>query len=341
MTENGLIANYNESLAQNYMSVSGYTSSPDIRQLTFLNDVGYRRNGDNFNITNNSILATDSLLGVKYIMSEYDINGLQPLNKDYGDRKTYYNPYYLPIAFDYQYQDIQVDRNNPFTTINNIYSGLAGKELSLFSQVNFKKSAHNDYTEYEVSAPEDFKNYLLYGNLTWVGGSESVELQFEDGHTLGYNRWLAPSVFYMPNQKDASSSSIKVSSANRQHADAISEQFYALNLDALKDFATKTQSHSAELQTFTNKHVAIKVSKDHHDTLFTSIPYHKNWNITVNGEKTTPQLIGNCLMAIPLSTGENIIEFKYSDPTLKIGLAVSFIAVLTTLCLIIKTRSTK
>ena len=337
-TVENLTANYNESLAQNYMSISGYTSSPDIRQLTFLNDVGYHKNGENFNITNDSVLATDSLLGIKYIMSKYEMNGLQALDKNYGNRKTYYNSYYLPMAFDYKYQEAQIDKDNPFITVNNIYSSLAGKELNLFFQVNFKKSIHSDYTEYDVSTPENSKNYILYGNLAWVGGSDPVNIQFEDGHAFGYNRWLAPSVFYIPSQKGASSSSIKVSSTSEQNTNAILEQFYALDLDALKEFSAKTQKHEAKIETLTNQHVVIKIDENHQDTLFTSIPYHKNWRITVNNEKIAPQLIGDCLMAIPLVAGENIVEFEYSDPTLKTGFIVSCIATLTVVCIAVKTR---
>ena len=71
----GATANYNEALAYNYRSISGYTSSPDDTQREFLERIGYRENGLNMNITNSPVIAADALLGVKYTLSAYPVNG--------------------------------------------------------------------------------------------------------------------------------------------------------------------------------------------------------------------------------------------------------------------------
>ena len=65
MQPQNLTANYNEALAYNYWSISGYTSSPDDIQRRFLDRLGYRINGDNMCIVNTSIISVDSLLGVR------------------------------------------------------------------------------------------------------------------------------------------------------------------------------------------------------------------------------------------------------------------------------------
>ena len=61
----GITSMYNDALAYNYWSISGYTSSPDGRQLALLQNFGYPVWGDCLNSTNTSILPADSLLGVK------------------------------------------------------------------------------------------------------------------------------------------------------------------------------------------------------------------------------------------------------------------------------------
>ena len=82
-------ANYDEAFGFNYRSIAGYTSSPDDNQRDFLEHLGYRKCGENMNITNASIIGADSLLGVKYILSPYRINGLQKISsiKSKGRKK--------------------------------------------------------------------------------------------------------------------------------------------------------------------------------------------------------------------------------------------------------------
>ena len=45
--------------------------------------------GDNMNIVNTSIIGADSLMNVKYILADYEINGLKKLEKlDAGNGKN-------------------------------------------------------------------------------------------------------------------------------------------------------------------------------------------------------------------------------------------------------------
>lgn len=76
-SKTNLTANYNEPLAFGYWGISSYTSDPDERQREFLEKLGYKINGENMNIVNTSILGADSFLGVKYILSNYPIKGLE------------------------------------------------------------------------------------------------------------------------------------------------------------------------------------------------------------------------------------------------------------------------
>ena len=87
MQQQHLTANYNEALAYNYWSISGYTSSPDDIQRRFLDRLGYRINGDNMCIVNISIISADSLLGVRYILSKESLNGYNAMEMDMQNEK--------------------------------------------------------------------------------------------------------------------------------------------------------------------------------------------------------------------------------------------------------------
>ena len=64
--DNGMTAFYNEALSYHYMSISGYTSSPDDNQKCFLDNIGYRWNSSNYNITNAPVISAMKRLSATY-----------------------------------------------------------------------------------------------------------------------------------------------------------------------------------------------------------------------------------------------------------------------------------
>lgn len=105
--ENHLTAGYDEALAYNYWSISGYTSSPDDIQRELLDRLGYRMNGENMCIVDTSIISADALLGVRYVLSEMAINGYTVVDDEtHNDKIIYENPYALPLAFTYPDADL-------------------------------------------------------------------------------------------------------------------------------------------------------------------------------------------------------------------------------------------
>ena len=45
----------------------------------------------------------------------------------------------------------------------------------------------------------------------------------------------------------------------------------------------------------------------------------------VNGKKVKPELIGDCMMSLPINAGENTIEMKYHVQGLYAGIAMSVV----------------
>ena len=60
---------------------------------------------------------------------------------------------------------------------------------------------------------------------------------------------------------------------------------------------------------------------------FFSVPYEDGWSAAVNGEPVEIECVDVGFMAVPVEAGENIIEFTYETPGLKIGAAVSLAGV--------------
>ena len=66
------------------------------------------------------------------------------------------------------------------------------------------------------------------------------------------------------------------------------------------------------------------------DFIYTNIPYDKNWNIYVDGEKLSSEhiyAIGDALIGFDISAGQHTVEFKYNFPYVYIGVIISIIGI--------------
>ena len=204
---NGLYAtaNFNEGLAYDYHSLATYTSSPVNAQLYLYDHLGYKKNGENFNILNASLLPADSLLGVNYVFADLAVEGLQPLfdaavSDDPGlfeNKVVYKNPFALPLAFVCQNMDFSrlEYRDNPFQYTNEVYSLLFGERLEVYREIPCRLSSESDR---EMACAVDGlpAGGALYGNLTKDAKPNKVVVNGKDMYFQSI--WLGNSVFYVP-----------------------------------------------------------------------------------------------------------------------------------------------
>ncbi len=332
MSDDGLTANYNEALAFGYWSISGYTSSPDDNQRNFLQRLGYRKNGENMCIVDTSILGADSLLGVKYVMSSYDINGLVKVSDidTYNGKAVYENPYSLPMAFVYSdsTEKATSDKEDPFEYQNSLYRELTGNDSDVYEELEYTVESSDAGNVYNISVPEG--NYAVYGDIPWFGWPE-VTLDVNGSYTTPYACWLSESVFYIPTGIDDTSANVTLNTDKLYSIDNENVSFYALNLDTLAMMSEKSRNGIPDEYDISNGHIKVNVTGASSDQkLFLSVPYDKGWTITQNGKKieiTEDMLIGDCLYAIPLDDGDNCIEMTYHVQGFATGILVSVIAI--------------
>ena len=322
MRDRGITANFNESLAYNYRSISSYTSVPEEKQFNFLEKMGYRRVGANISFTVNSVLGADSFLGVKYILSEYPIKGLEKLSDitDANGKSVYRNPYALPMAFVYKKNDIEENTDNPFEYQNSIYSKLLGREVKLYTPLSYEvlETAENGFG-ININVPAG--DYIIYGNLPWSGYS-NADLDINGQYNAAYSQWISPSVFYIPCDSDKAIVNVTFEE-NRFLMDQM--QFYALDLNQLKAVSEEItgKSTSTSIVKMENGDVELKVTAGKKENLFLSVPADNGWTVTLNGKKTEAELFADCMYSIPLKKGDNTITLKYSVPGLTYGAAIT------------------
>lgn len=327
-TFDGLTYNYNEALAFGYWSISGYTSDPDDDQREMLEHFGYRMNGVNFNVVDTTVLTADSLFGVKYVLADREINGLEKQEQfsTLNGKDIYLNPYCLPLAFRYEGNTDSVTyQKNPFLYQNELYSSILGHEVELYTPVPYQENRNDNVVQYRLEIPEG--NVLLYGNLPWGTWQSEYDgtLNVNNAYQIGYAKWSSPSVFDIPVSEGMAEAEISLSAESEVVVTDV--QFYALNLDVFRKVVDEISAKAATINEMENGYVQIETTAQKGEKLFLAIPVNDGWKIKVNDKEVTAEQVADSLMGITLEEGENVIELSYHVPGLKQGICVSFVGI--------------
>ena len=130
--------------------------------------------------------------------------------------------------------------------------------------------------------------------------------------------WCSPSVFYIPIMQDKLKADIIIISNNKCKLKFGQEQFYALDLEVLKEITEVLKNNKAEIINIKNGKADFVVNADEKENLYISIPYDKNWEILQNGKKINPNLFADCMYSIKLIKGINTISMEYKFNCLRV-----------------------
>lgn len=328
--KNNVRANYDESFGYGYWAIGSYVSTADSTVLNFLVDTGYRSEGDNLNVVNMPVLGTDSLLGVRYIVSDYALEGMNKV-EDIADNANgagvYENPYSLPMAFVYDSGKYTAAKynGNPFEYQNELYSELLGRKVEIYKPLKYETVVSKAKKRvYKMEIPEG--NYIAYGNIPW-NSLFNAKLNVNGIYRTGYARWLSPSVFNIPVNEDRDYYKVVLHSKQKLDLDDGAEQFYVLDLDLLKSIAEELEKNTPDVMDIENGSAEFVVNAKEGQSLFTSIPYCDGWTVKVNGQKVQPDKVVDSLYSISLVEGENVVEMKFHVKYAGAGIACSIIGI--------------
>lgn len=328
--KNNVRANYDESFGYGYWAIGSYVSTADSTVLNFLVDTGYRSEGDNLSVVNMPVLGTDSLLGVRYIVSDYALEGMDKV-EDIADNANgagvYENPYSLPMAFVYDSGKYTAAKynGNPFEYQNELYSELLGRKVEIYKPLKYETVVSKAKKRvYKMEIPEG--NYIAYGNIPW-NSLFNAKLNVNGIYRTGYARWLSPSVFNIPVNEDRDYYKVVLHSKQKLDLDDGAEQFYVLDLDLLKSIAEELEKYTPDVMDIENGSAEIVVNAKEGQSLFTSIPYCDGWTVKVNGQKVQPDKVVDSLYSISLVEGENVVEMKFHVKYAGAGIACSIIGI--------------
>lgn len=336
-----------DGLALGYMPLSCYLSTSDTSVLQFMGDMGYApRQSDADGMIEGTyptaILPSDSLLGLRYVATGDTVYGYQNTGLESGDRTgnadagTHYwykNNNAFPLAFGVGAGATASigEQSDAFTYQNKLFQALFGTSEQMYTTLDSTKVSSDDsgicWTVDQSSSNDlcyvEVRSTQNYQKCFWSGFSLSL-----DGEAVAGGYYRAFSYGIVPAGSITAGEEIALGGSDGIGLDE-SMTLYVVqaNKDLLDSFTQQANAKAATFNEFRDGRISASYTASAEDAyLFMSIPYDAGWTVKVNGRVVQPELVGGCLMAIPVTEGENSIELSYCSPMLVQGAAVSGLA---------------
>ncbi len=295
--------------------------------------------------------ALDSLLGIKYILSDRDL----AQEKRYAEKISmfgeilYENPGALPIAVISDGRILETSLENGesvFTNLNVIWRNLAGDTRNIFSEEKeIEFSNHNPtdtvmmrYEDVDVKSEtnemkSNMKRYssfigfrfrakqtgpvYLYDSASIVDGYGSSEdvLQF-----IGY---------YQEGEEVAGRLYLDYIITEQVMAETLKGLHicYA-DMELLEEYSELIRSRKASIEKESDSRLAGQATLENGQRLLFTIPYDEGWTLMVDGVKTPLEKTADLFMSAAFDAGTHHYELVFWPTGLSVSIVVSLTALL-------------
>lgn len=323
----------NDPMFFSYNGLSHFSSSQQKHVLGLLEKMGLK-NDRNICVyyRTGSTAGVDSLFGVKYVLSETDMEAVKGYEKltDLDGIGIYENPSALPIAFLSQAEvlDVNMEQRDYFCLHNAIWSAVSGEAAPVLHPV----------TDYAVTL-ENLEYYTIAN-----GDTRFVRADMEKPASICFeipiDRELPLYFFFHANgAQDADVYINGISNGTYFHElrwdmtnvgtysvgqtvqirlELLTEQialgdalFYYEDLQALGSHADAIRSDPVNLVQHSGSHLSGSFEAGEDQLLLLTVPYDTGWKLYIDGRRTEFIPVLDALMAVPVSAGSHTLEMRY------------------------------
>lgn len=355
----------NDPMALGMRGLSNSTSTLNASVINLLSDFGYASRSHWTKYLGGTPVS-DSLFGLKYILSDQTVSPLYEEADSRKDITAYKNPYALGIVYGVD-GDVAAlnseDFVSPFELMNETVTKMLGENetVELFKPIKFtdgligctesKVSGHIKYEKkddgkdtpsvtFYITAPNDMEIFTFFPSeyprevkLTLNGANYDTYFANETRRIVSLGRY-SPQQFI--------TLKMTFSSDNLYLLDD-TEYFYYLDEALFEEIMPRLQTHNMQIDSYDDTHINGTIDIDEkHDYIFTTIPYDEGWHVQIDGRDAEITKQFNSLLAIDvagLEAGTHDITFRYMPDIYILGfwLTVGGVLVLI-LCVIISRK---
>lgn len=339
----------NDAFGFNMNGIGHYSSAYDRNTNAFLKSLGFAQDYIWCSYLGSTPL-TDSVFGVKYILSENEIC------KDYvsaysaDDITAYANPYALPVAFAASpaIKEYAGFSSDPFYNQNRLLNSLAGKSRDYFRKIervdarlhNFVQKLSDSGDEYLFTPADNSRAGDCSLNFTFNSGTNPVYAYFPSSGINKYSAGLYVNGEFISDLFTSDTDRLiylgTFEKGERVRLSVVpygeelklkGYQLYSLDLKLLKASLNELTRSPLKITEFTGDRIRGTVEiPDDSRTMFTSIRYDDGWSLFIDGEKHEISTVDDALICFDIFKGSHTIELKFTPKGLVPGIIISAVS---------------
>ena len=318
----------NDAMMSDYAGLTHFSSSEKKETMRFLGSLGFRNNGNWAMYTSTNTALADSLLGVRYIMSEHNGTG-KPYDSEYSDENEEYyiyrNPYAIPImsAVESDVFDVSLS-DDPFENQNLIADSMSGKKNNI---LRIQKAERIDGADGSVSYDIEIKdNGILYGFFSADDVQEAT--LYNDGDEWSdYFSIYDWSVIDFEERKEGDKVRIDIKPDNEEPVIVENGYFAIADDDSLADWSKEINKEETVLYKKTSSCYKGNYNTEKGTLLF-SIPMDRGWHLYVDGKETALKEACGHMMGASVPPGKHEVTIRFIPPGRNAGIIISLVTLI-------------
>ena len=340
----------NDGALNNYNGISTFTSSANVKVTKFMKKLGYAAK-DTYNryCYEESSPVSNLFLGIKYMIERSAAVEPNPYFTDlhsYGDVHLLKNNAYLPLGFlaEPELASLSFAKiEDPFSFQNKLFTATTGNQERVWQHLHgsvlaitgidaeLSNVTTDGYCSYTTEGSSGSVNYqytpdregFLCINLDQSNRNDfSVRL---NGTELYSENYSLPQMVAVCQVQTGDVVDVNIScKANESGTVHISAAL--LNDQVFQEGYNRLSQSTLELNYFSTTAVDGTILCNRDGLLYTSIPQNGNWYAYVDGVPVQTQLVGNAMVAIPMTKGYHDVSFRYHNDAYALGWKISLLS---------------
>ena len=334
----------NDSINFGYDGISLFSSIRNRNASEVLNQLGFRARGTALNARyDNNTLLMDSLFGIRYNLSKSPINKYGYIEDATDKNYTLFENQYalsLGVKTSDAVQQVKWPANDNLACQQNLVNALTGLHQQFFQfsypkivkKENSKVTTHNGITTYkaidankpqsiiyEVVIPAGQQSYFslfpgdfatqskTYATVSMLGGGHRTQLTLTGQY---YNLGIF---------EKSTSLRYRLTFDNNPEVTLVNPPVISLDLNQYKTAMATLQHKDVDFKV-DGRHVTAEVKMNKgENTIFTTIPYDKGWQLTIDGKKADITPFRNGFITFKVPEGKHEIELSFLPQGFKVG----------------------
>ena len=337
----------NDGALNNYYGISTFTSSANVKVTEFMQDLGYgAKNTYNRYCFEESSPVSNLFLGLKYMIerdNNVEENSYFDVVFSSGNVHLLKNNAYLPLGFLTNLQLTNVDftrKEETFEFQNKLLAAASGINENVWSpasrdsliisseNVVIKTKNGTGFCTYESGSSSGTITYTY--NIVEEGflcidlnlpkkNSYNVYL---NGQKLYNETYSIPQCIAVSDVMPGDVVEIKLTCKANETSN-MTVKAATLDETIFRNAYDTLAASVWEPDEFSNSKISGTVSCNRDGLLYTSVPQNGNWVAYVDGQETEIVLIGDCMIAVPMTEGQHTFSLRYHNKAFSLSWKIS------------------